>query len=172
MAHLWIIPCVQVAAGVAIQGCSRNETNKTLLREFGAIEALLKMLPFSNARDAQASAVGALSFLTLNEDEARVLLRLQGGIKKLQALLYADDPLLQANAAQVFARPTQDTCPHRAPRTRCTAHPEHHAFRRSSRTARPTTTRASPCASATASSRSSRSSPRRTPPRAWPPPAR
>ena len=61
------------------------------------------MLPSTNARDAQAAAVAALAYLTLNEDEARVLLRLQGGMKKLQALLYASDPLLQAHAAEVFA---------------------------------------------------------------------
>ena len=80
---------IQVASASTILGCSRNESNKTVLRELGAIEALLKMTPFSNPRDAQAAAVATLAYLTLNEDEARVLLRLQGGLKKLHALLYA-----------------------------------------------------------------------------------
>ena len=94
---------IQIAACTALLGCSRNEANKSLIRELGAIELLLKMLPFTNPRDAQAAAVATLTFLTLNEDDARILLRLQGGMKKLQQLLYANDPLLQAHAAEVFA---------------------------------------------------------------------
>ena len=102
---------IQIASCTAILGCSKNEANKSILRELGAIDLLLKMLPFTNARDAQAAAVATLACLTLNEDEARVLLRLQGGMKKLQALLYANDPLLQAHAAQVFAHcaPNKDS---------------------------------------------------------------
>ena len=100
---------IQVAAASALLGCSRNEANKTILRELGAIEALLKMLPFTNARDAQAAAVATLAYLTLNEDDSRVLLRLQGGLKKLQALLYANDPLLQAHSAEVFAHCAPNT---------------------------------------------------------------
>jgi len=94
---------IQIGACTALLGCSRNEANKTIIRELGAIELLIKMLPATNPRDAQAAAVATLAYLTLNEDEARVLLRLQGGMKKLQALLYANDPLLQAHAAEVFA---------------------------------------------------------------------
>ena len=94
---------IQIAAANTLLGCSRNEANKTVLRELGAIEQLLKMLPFTNPRDAQAAAVATLAYLTLNEDDSRVLVRLQGGLKKLQALLYANDPLLQAHAAEVFA---------------------------------------------------------------------
>jgi hypothetical protein len=102
---------IQVAACTALLGCSKNEANKTILRELGTIDLLLKMLPFTNTRDAQAAAVATLSFLTLNEDEARVLLRLQGGMKKLQALLYANDPMLQAHSAEVFAHcaPNKDS---------------------------------------------------------------
>ena len=61
------------------------------------------MLPFTNPRDAQAAAVSCLAYLTLNEDDARVLLRLQGGLKKLQALLYANDPMLQASPSLTAA---------------------------------------------------------------------
>lgn len=102
---------IQVAACTALLGCSKNEANKTILRELGAIDLLLKMLPFTNTRDAQAAAVATLAYLTLNEDDARVLLRLQGGLKKLQALLYANDPMLQAHSAEVFAHcaPNKDT---------------------------------------------------------------
>ena len=94
---------IQIAAATAILGCSRNEANKSILRELGAIEALLKMLPETCARDAQAAAVASLKYLTLNEDDARVLLRLHGGMKRLQALLYNNDPLLQAHASEVLA---------------------------------------------------------------------
>ena len=102
---------LQIASATALLGCSTNETNKSVLRELGAIDLLLKMLAFTNPRDAQAAAVATLAHLTLNEDESRVLLRLQGGLKKLQALLYANDPLLQAHAAQVFAHcaPNRDS---------------------------------------------------------------
>ena len=95
---------IQVSACQCVLGCSRNEANKTILREMGAITLLLKMLPAStNGRDAQAAAVHTLAYLTLNEDEARVLLRLQGGMEKLQKLLRAPDPLIQAHAAEVIA---------------------------------------------------------------------
>ena len=102
---------IQIAACTALLGCSKNEANKTLIRELGAIDLLLKMLPFTNARDAQAAAVACLAFLTLNEDDARILLRLQGGMRKLQALLYANDPILQSHAAEVFAHcaPNKDS---------------------------------------------------------------
>ena len=104
-------PQVQIAACTALLGCSKNEANKTMIRELGAIELLLKMLPFTNQRDSQAAAVACLAYLTLNEDDARILVRLQGGMKKLQALLYANDPLLQSHAAEVFAHcaPNKDS---------------------------------------------------------------
>ena len=90
---------IQIASANTLLGCSRNEANKTGIRELGGIEQLLKMLPNTNPRDAQAAAVATLAYLTLNEDDARVLVRLQGGLKKLQALLYANDPILQASGA-------------------------------------------------------------------------
>ena len=102
---------IQIAACNAILGCSRNEANKTVLREMNAITLLLKMLPPTNARDAQAAAVATLSFLCLNEDDARILLRLQGGMGKLQKLTLTRDPLLQQHAAKTIARcaPNKDS---------------------------------------------------------------
>ena len=87
---------LQIAACTALLGCSRNEANKTLICELNAIEALLKMLPFDNPRDSQAAAVATLAYLTLNEDDARILLRLQGGMKKLQACPTKADQTLEA----------------------------------------------------------------------------
>ena len=53
-------------------------------------------------RNAQAASLGALANLCLNEDEARVLLRLQGGLRKLQPLLFAADALLQTKCANAI----------------------------------------------------------------------
>ncbi len=101
-------PETTTSAALTLEACAINESNKTLLREFGAIEELLAVV--SNAepgaaggqRDAQAAALGALANLCLNEDEARVLLRLQGGLRKLQPILFATDDLLQAKAARTI----------------------------------------------------------------------
>ena len=101
-------PETATSAALTVEACAVNESNKTLLRELGAIEALLAMASQAEPgaaggqRNAQAAALGALANLCLNEDEARVLLRLQGGLRKLQPLLFATDELLQSKAAEVI----------------------------------------------------------------------
>jgi len=89
-------------AANALINCARNETNKTLLREMGAIEALLRLCSREFHRDAQAAAVSCLANLMQNEDEARVRLRLRGGLKKLQALLCTNDLTIQARTAETL----------------------------------------------------------------------
>ena len=66
---------LHVAAATALINCALNETNKTLLRELGAIEALLRLCSANMHRDAHAASVACLANLMQNEDEARVRLR-------------------------------------------------------------------------------------------------
>ena len=115
-------PAVKAAAaGVLMNVCATSSRCRSELAYSGLLRQLLDQIVASTATDAimgeaevrknalgalnnlmldaQAAAVATLAYLTLNEDDARVLVRLQGGLKKLQALLYANDPILQASGA-------------------------------------------------------------------------
>ena len=104
-------PRLHVAAATALIGCALNETNKSLLRDLGAIEALLRLCSAGMHRDAHAAAVAGLANLMQNEDDSIVRLRLQGGLKKLQSLLYSGDLNIQGKTAETLfhCSPNADT---------------------------------------------------------------
>jgi len=94
---------LRVAAAFCVEGVARNESNKALLREAGAIEALLRMLSHTCSAEEQTAAVGACVNLVENEEEAATLFRLQGGIKRLRPILAMADVLRPALAAAVLS---------------------------------------------------------------------
>lgn len=84
---------MRISAAFVVEHCAHNETNKTILREEGAIEALVKMLYHEQGVDEHVASLGAIVELLTNEEEAVTLLRLHGGLRRLQPLLYKDDSL-------------------------------------------------------------------------------
>ena len=102
---------LRVAAARVVAGCAKNETNKSILREIGVTEPLIGMLAHTAAEDEHSAALSALVELAQNEDEASVLIRLQGGLKRLRQLLYCDDPVRPSLAAAVLyhCAPNADT---------------------------------------------------------------
>lgn len=81
---------------------ARNETNKGMLREAGAIEALVAMLSPERAAEEHVAALGAVCNLVEREESAADMLRLQGGLKRLRPLLATSDTLRPAHAARVL----------------------------------------------------------------------
>jgi len=94
---------MRVAAAFCIENVARNETNKTLIREAGAIEALLRMLSHTCSEEEHVAAASACVKLLENEEDAANIFRLQGGIKRLRPILSMPDPLRPALAAEVLS---------------------------------------------------------------------
>ena len=95
-------PLTRAAAAVAVEKCAANEANKELLRELGAIEPLLQMLSGAPGVDVLSSALGALCSMCHGQDEARQLVRLQGGRRRVLPLLYDKHDRVASLAAQFF----------------------------------------------------------------------
>ena len=95
-------PLTRAAAAVAVEKCAANEANKELLRELGAIEPLLQMLSGAPGVDVLSSALGALCSMCHGQDEARQLVRLQGGLRRVLPLLYDKHDRVASLAAQFF----------------------------------------------------------------------
>ena len=73
-----------------------------MLREAGAIEALVAMLSPERAAEEHVAALGAVCNLVEREESAADMLRLQGGLKRLRPLLATSDTLRPAHAARVL----------------------------------------------------------------------
>lgn len=94
---------MRVAAAFCIESVARNESNKTLLREAGAIDGLLRMLSHTCSEEEHVAAAGACVQLLANEEDATIIFRLQAGIQRLRPILAMTDALRPALAAEVLS---------------------------------------------------------------------